>query len=137
MIKAFPPPIYMSLKIELILIFIVFSSRFYHSYLGTCPKFINENILMQHSISITYQQLKYFLFLFVLNPNFGIPHVTHRLLPSWCSRGGLCLCRKSEPLAPMSAHTAGLAPGRECSPLEEELKVCLGKPALPLTKLAV
>lgn len=42
-----------------------------------------------------------------------------------------------EPLAPMSTDTAGLAPGREDSPMQEELKLCLGKPALPLTKLAV
>lgn len=37
----------------------------------------------------------------------------------------------------MSARTVAVAPGREHSPLEEELKVCLGKPVLPLTKLAV
>lgn len=37
----------------------------------------------------------------------------------------------------MSARAAGLAPGRERSPLEEELKARRGKPVLPLTGLAV
>ncbi|EOA94510.1 hypothetical protein Anapl_08651 [Anas platyrhynchos] len=106
---------------------------FYHSNLGNCPKFINENLL---SISITYQQLKYPLSLCSESKLWHCP--CHKAASSkpvqqrWSH-----LCRKSGPLAPMSAHTLGLATEREHVPLEKELKACLGKPALPLTKLAV